>query len=164
MAVLHLVITPFISPNTWLVSTVSCYSTLSPNSSQKIELLGTMGRQQSSNNRTRSEARSKGDDDDSSVTPVIPRRYPRVGSTFQTKVPTSVEGPYQPSRQPAVLLSKDFPDVPQGDVIDDIISYIGESSVLCYSVLSRKGAIRDHGFDRLQQRLLWVGKATWKAK
>ena len=96
----------------------------------RFELLQvtTMGRPQPhSSNRTRS--RAKDDDDGSSVTPVIPRRYPRMGSAFQTKVPASVEDCYQPSRQTAVLLSKEFPDVSEADVSDGIMKYRGELSV-----------------------------------
>eukprot|EP00977_Amphora_coffeiformis_P002795 scaffold528_cov165-Amphora_coffeaeformis.AAC.7 len=112
-----------------------------------------MGRQQPSNNRTRSEARAKEEDDGSSVTPVIPRRYPRMGSAFQTQVPACVEDSYQPSRQVAVLLSKEFPDVPQSDVSEDIRSYSGELKVFRCLFWGRKGAISGHCLDGLQQ---WV--------
>ena len=113
--------------------------------SVETELLCVMGRQQPSSNRTRSEVRAKEDDDGSSVTPTIPRRYPRMGSSYQTKVQASVEDSYQPSRQAPVPLSKEFPDISQADVSDDIISYNGELSVFRCSFLGWKEAIRGLG-------------------
>ena len=78
------------------------------------------------NNRTRSTARAADKDDNTSSLPTIYRRFPRLGSSFQTKVPANAADSYQPSRQTPVLLSKEYPDVAQSEVADDITTYSGE--------------------------------------
>ena len=68
-------------------------------------------------NRTRSTARAAEKEENVSTVAPIFRRYPRLGSSYQTKVLPSIETPYQPSRQVPVLLSKDFPDVSHAYVL-----------------------------------------------
>ena len=80
------------------------------------------------NNRTRSTARVTDKEDNVSSMPTVYRRFPRIGSSFQTKVPSHVGDTYQPSRQIPVLLSKDFPDVARSDVMDEMMGYSGECS------------------------------------
>jgi hypothetical protein len=77
---------------------------------------------------------------ESTVAP-IQRRYPRLGSAFQTKVPGLSEAPYQPSRRSPVLLSSEFPDVAMEDTQRNDMEVEGESY-----------------FPRLYCR-----KVTWKA-
>lgn len=77
-------------------------------------------------NRTRATARAADKEDNVSNTPTIFRRFPRLGSSYQTKLPPKTEDSYQPSRQTPVLLSKDYPDVAQSYVMDETITYSGE--------------------------------------
>lgn len=74
-------------------------------------------------NRTRSTVRAAEKEGSVSTMAPLVRRFPRLGSSFQTKVPSGVEAAYQPSRRAPVLLSKEFPDVSVVDAqMDDIMN------------------------------------------
>ena len=78
------------------------------------------------NNRTRSTARAADKEDNVSNVMTIHRRFPRLGSAFQTKVASNIEDSYQPSRQTPILFSKEYPEVTQSEVMEDIMTYTGE--------------------------------------
>ena len=80
-------------------------------------------------NRTRSTARAAEKEENVSTVPTILRRFPRLGSSYQTKVLPSVEKSYQPTRRLPVLLSKEFPDVADTDVVDGKVIASGELEV-----------------------------------
>lgn len=78
------------------------------------------------NNRTRSTARAADKEDNVSNVMTIHRRFPRLGSAFQTKVASNIEDSYQPSRQTPILLSKEYTDFAQYEAMEDIMTYTGE--------------------------------------
>lgn len=97
-----------------------------------------MGRQASivkPGNRTRSTARAAENDDGSPKEVTFFRRFPRLGSAFQTKVPSDVPDSYQPLRKPPVLLSKEYPDVAYSDIEEDTTMDSGEFLVGCFLCL-----------------------------
>jgi hypothetical protein len=98
------------------------------------------------NNRTRSTARAVDKEDNVSTVMTIHRRFPRLGSSYQTKVPLNVEDSYQPSRQTPVLLSKEHPDVANSDVNNDMILCSGESHVDIYPFFEVEGTENALGF------------------
>lgn len=122
------------------------------------------------NNRTRSTVRAAEKDDNASSTPTIFRRFPRLGSAFQTKLPRMLpDDSYQPSRQSAVLLSKEHPDVAQSDIMNDFMDYSGECQVaLSFFVGSsrwreslRRATVKTTGIMAREacleaKRLIWV--------
>jgi hypothetical protein len=79
--------------------------------------------------RTRSTARAIDRADDGSSTITFSRRFPRLGSAYQTKAPASTEDCYQPTRRPPALLSREYPQSTQAEIDEDLLEVEGESDV-----------------------------------